>query len=465
LVITGATTIATGGSAHAATAPGIGSSYAQSMFVLPHDGALAVGVILGEALAGHTNYTARAQSQGTDLGSIGLSLTSGDNCGQPPPLKPSQIPEALQTETGAPGAAQGLSQTPSSGTNTQNQGTQSGSFGSTEFVLANNVPYGEAVTSYAPVSVGPITVSGMVSKAQSGLQNGQRVADATSDIAALSLVGGMVQLDGLHWESTYPSGGTAQPTAGFSVGKVLVSGKSLPTDQSIQALQDAINAVLGKLGIQLFLPITQTDKGVLGVTPLQIEVVPNSTRDAIIAAINDPTQGVQQTILGGLENGFSPSEPAPVTSTVCQSDTPITVGQITIASVDGGGYFSTGLGGVNSSSGATPLNAFNLSEFKPGFTPGTSSFIAGTAGSTTAGTPGTGAVSANSAPGGTSLGNSHSSSTTAPANQSQRTSPISYGSGGPLLAIGLAGLALLGLLAEGDRRMMRRAQRTIQFEE
>jgi hypothetical protein len=37
--------------------------------------------------------------------------------------------------------------------------------------------------------------------------------------------------------------------------------------------------------------------------------------------------------------------------------------------------------------------------------------------------------------------------------------------GGALAAVGLLGLGLLAVIAEGDRRMMRRARRTVTFEE
>jgi hypothetical protein len=44
-----------GSRAGAAPAPGQGLSSAQSLYVTPKEGSLAVGVVLGEALAGHTN--------------------------------------------------------------------------------------------------------------------------------------------------------------------------------------------------------------------------------------------------------------------------------------------------------------------------------------------------------------------------------------------------------------------------
>ena len=469
LVASGALSLAIPSSAHASMSPGQGSAYAQSLAVQPHDGSLAVGAIFGEALAGHTNTFARAQSQGLDFGSIGLSLTSGDNCGQPPPLKPSQIPQALQTETGAPGADKGLTQSPTSGTNAQNQGTQSGSFGSTEFVQATSLPYGLAETSYAPVSVGPITISGMDSRAWSGIVNGQREAGATSDIGSISLISGLITLKGLHWESVYPSGGAAQPTSTFSIGQVAIKGVSQSLSRDLSSIQSAINTLLAKLGMQLFLPHSSRQRGVESLSALSLQVQPNAMRDALIAAINNPTEGLQQTIIGGLENGFSPKEPAPVTSAVCQTDTPITVGQITVASIDGGGFLSMSLGGTTASSGEIPSNPFNLNLFTPSFTPGQ-----------TLTTPGIPAVAGSTSPlvsagGGStgSLGGSNGAtgqpapSTTvgAPSGATQQAAAASYSAGGPLLAIGLIGLGLLGLLAEGDRRVMRRAQHTAIFEE
>src|SRR5437660_4084702 len=115
MVAMGVLGVGAGSPADAETSPGIGSSYAQSLQVTPHEGSLAVGVVLGEALAGHTNYVARAQSQGVDLGSVGLAL-QGYNCGSAPtPTQKAIVPQPLQTETGASGADQGKTLLPTDG--------------------------------------------------------------------------------------------------------------------------------------------------------------------------------------------------------------------------------------------------------------------------------------------------------------------------------------------------------------
>jgi hypothetical protein len=431
----------------------VGSSYAQSFQITPHEGALAVGVVLGEALAGHTNGVARAQSQGEDLGSIGLSL-EGYNCGTAPSAtQVALIPQALQTETGAQGAADGQTVQPSDGFDKLSPSSFPPSWGSTEHVQADNKPYGEADTSYGLVDGGAFTVAGTTTKAFSGLVNGQRVAGATSDVGAINFAAGAVVLKHLHWEVTYPSTGGGQPTGSFSIGQASIGGNNIPSGDP-SAVVAAANKVLGALGIEIDLPATTQAEGVEFVSPLQIQVVPNDTRDKILLAAIVPGQAAEHPIAQGLEEGFSPSEPAQIAAATCQSDTPITVADITIASIDGGGYFSAGFGGVNATSGELPANPFSLSPFTPSSLPGSSSLVGGSQGiAGTAGTQGTAAdLAATSSP--TAV--EGTSTSRGPTGLATPAAAIGPKANGPLLAIGLGGLALLAALIEADRRVMRR---------
>ncbi|MBV8159795.1 MAG: hypothetical protein JO265_02615 [Acidimicrobiia bacterium] len=453
LVVAGATGFATPSRAHADLAPGVGSSYAQSFQITPHEGALAVGVVLGEALAGHTNDVARAQSQGEDLGSIGLSL-EGYNCGtQPSAEQVALIPQALQTETGAPNA-QGQTLNPTDGLSKASPTNYPPSWGSTEHVQADGKPYGEADTSYGLINGGAFTVSGSTSKAFSGIVNGQRVAGATSDIGAINFVNGAVELKSLHWEVTFPSGGGGQPTGSFSIGQASIGGNAIPTADP-SAVLAVVNKVLGTLGIEVDLPALSQSEGVEFVSPLQIQVVPNDARDKLLLAAIVPAQAAEHPLAQGLEEGFSPSEPQQIVQAACQSDTPITVADITIASIDGGGYFSAGFGGVNATSGELPANPFSLSPFAPSSLPGSSSLVGGTQGvAGTAATPGSaGSLATPQAP------TAVEGTSTARPDVTQRVAPaaaVGHKANGPLLAIGLGGLGLLALLIEGDRRVMQR---------
>lgn len=481
LITTGGVILGSGPSAHAAIAPGQGSSYAQGLAVAPHDGSLAVGVTLAEALAGHTNSVARAQSQGIDLGAIGTSMT-GYNCGSQA-FQPDQIPQSLQAETGQQGADQGFSQQPDPST-----GTSQPSFGTYEHVQATATPYGEADTSLPPITTAAFRVDSMATNAWSGLKDGQRVAGATATIGGVDIANGLVQLHNLRWDSQYPSGGSAQPTGTFTIGGVTIGGTPLPATPDLGALQQAINQVLGQVGLQLQMPTSSVTQGVQSVTPLEIDVVPNDNRDNVINPGLNTTEPVQQTVFSGLESGFSPSEPAQLAQALCNSDTPITVAQVAIASVNGGGFFSAALGGVHSSSSDLTANPFDLSGFSGALGSGDSlggSLGGATLGSGSAGSSSVGTIDGSSSPSisstpqpadtgaagaappqsGTAGSGSGQGSGGGAGTASMTPASTSYAAGGPLLAIGLAGLALLGLLAEIDRRMMRRAQHTVQFEE
>jgi hypothetical protein len=473
LVVAGIALFAGAGSARADASPGQGSSFAQSIQVTPHEGSLAVGAVFGEALAGHTNTFARAQSQGLDLGAVGASM-QGYNCGSPPNSNVADaVPTPLQTETGAQGADQGQSQSPSKS-----------NYFSTEFVRANGDPYGEADTSFAGPVADPtnaFTVSGVHTKSWSGLVNGVNEAGATSDVSSLSLGAGTVILNGLHWEALYPTGGN--PTGLFTIGQAIIAGTPLPTTQDLSAVETAVNQVLGNLGLQIQLPSSTVNQGILSVSPLQIQVVPNPTRDSLLGAGISAAQGPYYQITNGLENGFANDQPPlnaggqveatppgqQLAAALCQTDTPITVLDITVAAFSGGGYFNTALGGVNATSSALAPNNYDLAALGFGslnvagtsqFTPGDASSL-GTTGAL--GSPGT-LGSSDSTPGGSSPGSGGQQASAAASQALGRLASLGAAAG-PLLAAGLAGLGLLALLVEADRRKMRLAQRTITFEE
>jgi hypothetical protein len=431
-----------------------------------------VGAVFGEALAGHTNTFARAQSQGVDLGAVGTSM-QGYNCGSAPNQNVyDAVPTPWQTETGAQGADQGQTRTP----------TKSNYF-STEYVRANNTPYGEADTSYAGPIADPtnaFSAFGMHSKSWSGAVNGVNEAGATSDIGSLSLGAGTVVLNGLHWEALYPTGGT--PSGTFSIGQAIIAGTALPNPADLSQVLAAVNQALSNLGVQLQFPQNTVTQGIQAVSPLELDVVPNPTRDKLTDTAVGAAQPPYYQITNGLENGFGNSQPplnslGPAESSpsgqqlaaaLCQSDTPITVLDITVAAFDGGGYFNTALGGVSASSSVLAANSYDLSALGFGSltTPGTTQFDSGTLGSSgTAGTAGDlGSTGSGSGSGGGQNGGSSAlQQNAAAAGALGRLS--GFVAGGPLLAAGLAGLGLLAFLIEADRRKMRLAQRTITFEE
>jgi hypothetical protein len=470
MIVTAAVGWSEAGTSGADEGPTQGSSYAQALQITPHDGALAVGAVFGEALAGHTGTFARAQSQGVDLGSVGVSMR-GDNCGAAPnPTVYNAVPQPLEVESGAAGAAGGESQAPSQS-----------DYGANEYALANSNPYGEADTTYAgPYAdpTGALAVSGLKTKSWSGLINGSTEAAATSDVSSLSLGAGTVVLNGLDWSADYPTGTSAKPTGTFTIGQVLIHGVPLPTSESLSAVQTAVNQALATLGLVVNLPQATVQQGTEIVSPLELDVVGNATRDTLPDTALNAAQPDYYQIASGLENGFASDQPPFSTvgggaeatppgqqleTALCQSDTPITVMDVTLAAFDGGGYFSAAIGGVNASSSPQAANSFDLGSGGFGsFTlPGQSQFIPGSSGLSTAASPISPSLPGST--GGSTASASTSPSTSAPATSAQSiaSEPTAFKAGGPLLGAGLGGLGLLLLLIEGDRRMMRRAQRRI----
>lgn len=484
MIVTGAVGLTGGGAASAASNAGVGSSYAQGLQVTPHEGSLAVGAVFDEALAGHTDQIAKAQSQGLDLGAVGTSI-KGYNCGQPPSKLAAYVPTPLIAETPDGGGTDTASAGPSP--------QQNNSDGSVEQVLANGAPYGEANTTLAgPLDVANnfIGVSGIASRAWSGLVNGSRDAGATADIGKITIAG-VVALSNLHWEADYPANG--KPTSSFSIGQATINGTPVPTGDPSKVL-DAANTALTNIGVvlgypnQTFAPPTQYNpSGIAFESPLQIEVEGGSARDQVGNPLVNAIHQQEAAPAYALENGFGdPGTQSPYNSlapveqndpttplesnnsgyyglqwALCNSDTPITVADVTMASFTSGGYFNIALGGVNASSGPLPENQYNLS--LPDFgalSPGSSMFSPGTPGTpaipATAGLPGTsGQLGSGSTPG----------STTQSRQQEEPAASVTEAAAGPLLGIGLGVLGLLGLLAEADRRVIRRAHNTANFEE
>lgn len=470
--------------AGAAVPPGVGSSYAQGFQVTPHEGSLAVGGVFDEALAGHTDQIARAQSQGLDLGAVGTSI-KGYNCGSPPTALANFVPDPLQAETPSNGGKDTNSAGPSPQSNNSD--------GSTEYVLANGSPYGEADTIFGGTIAAPanlITIAHVASKAWSGVVDGNRVAAATTDIGQVTIAG-TVSLSGLHWEAEFPSGGDTKPTSTFSINKVTIAGQSIPATD-LSAVANAVNQALGKIGIELAFPESSFAQGIQFESPMQVEVVPNDTRDNVTDPVISGVVGQNEyPIATGLESGFAntsapynalapleqgaPGSPQQqLEAALCQTDTPITVADVTMASFTRGGYFNIGLGGVNATSGALPSNPYSLFAFTPFSLPGTTQVIPGT--------PGTPAVAASTgtvagpqaAPTGSKLPNtvtpsvSPPSTTGNPAAAPASISPaaaVVHTASGPLLGVGLGVLGLLGVLAELDRRSIRRTVRSAVFEE
>jgi hypothetical protein len=419
--------------------PGQGTAVANVLHIDPRAGSLSIGVGLGQAIAGHQNGAAKAQSFSLDLGVVGTSLTTA-SCGSGASFKPSDFPQILIVEATDKNAAQGV-------TNSQEGGAL------VEYGMATVAPYAKAITTIAPISIpGLLSVSGGTATSWSGIINGERVAGATVDIGGISIAG-QVTLGSMHWDVIHQSTGKAVNDGHFSIGALKIGGTSVPTIDAVAALATA-NTVLKNIGMEIQIPKAHLTQGIEYVDPLQIAVVPNAVRDKLLGTVLSGIQPVRQPVIDA------------VLKAVCKAESVLTVADITIGAISGAGSFDVQFGGVQAGTGEVSKNGFNLG--LPGVNlslpPPNLSTGSDTSGSSSVSTgysapPATTAAPLPSAPAATVP--------TAPVQQ-QAVRPITaiHGKrGGALAAVALGGLGLLALLAEGDRRMMRRAQRKVTFED
>ena len=437
IVMTGLTVATFTSGASAATDPGQGTALAQTQKIDPKAGGLSLGFTFGMSIAGHQNEVAQASSQAINLGIIGTTLASEGCDGSDPSLPADQQPQALRIDSRDPNADKGKTE------------EENGAF--TKEVRASSSPLGEATTTTAGYSIaGVLSVGSGVSKTHSGIVDGAREAVATVDIGSIDLAG-QVHLGGLHWDATYRSTGDNKVAGTFSIGNASIAGQPLPTNDP-SAVLDQANTVLKNLGLKLVAPTARNSGGVLFVSPLMIAVVPNAQRDAVAGAVIGGIQPLRKALVDAL------------LAQSCKNASYITIFDLVVGSVTGAGEFALSLGGVQASSSVIPKNGFSLGEAQ--YSLGGGSNGGGASFDLPGDTGGTGDTSyTGTAPDTSTGGGADGGSGNAPSGAkrlvTQPASALVGKRGGGLAVAGLASLGLLGALAEGDRRKMRRAQREI----
>jgi hypothetical protein len=416
----------------AAFQQGQGSAFADTMKIDPRAGNLSIGIDFGKAAANHQNAAAQAISQAMDLGTIGTSLAAYGCDGSAPSLPDSQQPHALIADTRTPDQPQKIDE------------DETFAPGFHKSVEVTNGPTAQAITTTAPYGVAQVvSVGGGTATSTSSAVDGVRKATATTDLAGLTLPGG-VELRDLHWGAVYTSDG--DPVGSFSIGSATIAGTPTPTNNPAETLAQA-NTALALFGMHLTPPTTRIDtaSGMVYVDSMTLSVIPNPTRDSITSAVIKGIQPIREPAIAALLEAK------------CSLSTEVTVFDIALGSATGAGSFNMLFGGVQAGSGEIPANPFTLGFVGAGF-PGSN----GTAG--TPGTPGSAGTSGVVSGSGGTAGTPASGG----AGSGGKGSPVAAISpkgarGGALAGVGLAGLTLLAAMAEGDRRKMRRAQREIPF--
>lgn len=230
-------------------------------------GQLAVSMLIGEASARYQDETAVATSTAVDVPLLGLA---------------GGLKVCQQRVVPAAGVVPTVTADTNDTSNNRPVDAESSKGAVTQSAHARPRADARAETRAADLALpGLIALSGASAEAQTRTDaaNLRRVAHATTRIASVELLAGLVRLEGLRWDLTQQQVGAdsrtdaRSKTGAFSVGRVIVGGVAAPTvaDGAKASLTQA-NKILAPLGVQLRAPVltsaTSTDRHSL--SPLQI---------------------------------------------------------------------------------------------------------------------------------------------------------------------------------------------------
>lgn len=429
---------------------GTATATAQAFALTPRTGGFAYTITGGSSIADYRGTLAQAESQSLDFGLIGTSLTAQGCDGSDPTISPDQMPQPLIAESDRGNSSKSADQAGIA---------QSGvlAVGGHETVSATTVPAATATFDGGNLTIPSLLqATGMTTSAGAKLIPGQaRTATADAAVGRLSLLGGVVVLDHLHWLADQRSGSGAHAKAAFTVGDVVVNGQTYPgSADQLAAVFTAVNAVLAPTGLHVSIPTPVKSANGISVPPLSIGIDDSTLGASVVNPVLTATQPVQEQIKNVLF-GIS-----------CKFGSVFTVEDIFLSAVDGTGGFDVKLGGVTAGSDGTayanPFGDVSL---------GSSAALGGASASTgvpatvnglpgAAPPPATAGVGSPSAAAPQLAGNSQTSASCA------TTSPANWPhcSNGNALVVGLLGLAAVVAIGGGDWLATRRRRRLPQLD-
>jgi hypothetical protein len=249
---------------------GDGNAQAQSLDMAIVDSGADINVFAGQTTASYQDDQANAASSNVDI-PLSTLLGSLQICSQPPPSLP--LPTPLDVNTGTNGNT-----APLSATDSTSEGVDGAR--SVEATPGSHADAQDSLTGFDLPGV--IQVSGAQSQAQisANAQSMARTATATSDVPTVSLLGGAVQLRGLHWQLEQSATGPdnrsdlRSTSSSFSMSDITVGPVSIPVaspSELPQAVASA-NLLLAPLGVTLRLPTQSTTTSGQALSPLTIAV-------------------------------------------------------------------------------------------------------------------------------------------------------------------------------------------------
>jgi hypothetical protein len=444
---------------------GTGQAVSQAIVLAPSTGGLGYDITLAQSLAGFTENVAQAQAQTLNLGSIGLALTSTQCNGDPALVNGKNLPQAVTVESGTSGSQEQSSLEPGLA------GTGIGA--GVEQAEAQTQPASSATTTLASFDLSSaIDVAGATATAATSVVTGSaRTAEATAEVAKVSLLGGLVVLDGLRWQALQRTGSGATATGSFSLAQVTVAGTPVPVPPGAAGqVLATIDAALAPTGLAVTLPTTTVNSadGTVTETPLEIGIDHSALGHEVVG----PQLGTLEPLRNAIDNALL--------GLSCTFGTPLLLADIATGAVAGGGAIEIEIGGAQAGTtdeaaidpfgaGGALGSGLEVGSAAGGTGPSTpgslggglgsgglgGSVLGGSAGSSTGGAPSTSGTSTATS---TSMGR-RALVTTSVACRSLGPAGGGCAGGGDALPVGLAGLGAVLTVGLGDVVRVRRHRR------
>jgi hypothetical protein len=316
--------------------PGDALARAQAISLAPTTGGLNYAITLATSVSNYQDLQAQSLSQTIDLGAIGTSLEAQGCDGSAPTVPKSDVPPPVQAESTDGNQSLSNSVTPQSSPDGLGIGN--------EAATATTQPSSGSLTTVSNISVpgGLLAVNGLTSSAKASIDNGAtRTATSTADVGQISLGSGAVVLGGLHWSATQQSGGTTTSAGTFSIGSLTVAG--VPVDLSAlssagnpQTVLNVVNTALTPVGLNVQWPTQSTlSDGTVQISPLVVGIDNNALGQQVVGANENSVQPVREALVNAL------------LSANCNFATELTVGDIGLGVLSGGGNLNLQFGGAS----------------------------------------------------------------------------------------------------------------------
>jgi hypothetical protein len=245
--------------AHARTRiePGTAAATASVLGITPGVSGLTLSATIGESSAAFQHTETQAKSGTLDLGSLGLVLATSQFCGRPELASDEQPhPIAADSETGPRHATRG---TKGLGYESVAVDTDPESAVATTTTIDQQLP-------------GLVWVRG---RSRASVRYVDGVAQvATSTVTEdVTLLGGKIRFEGMHWTARRTSGSSTTRSTDFSFGRVTIGGVPMSApDAAPQTTISLINKVLAPLGLLAVQPVRSTNhhSGAVAIGPFTL---------------------------------------------------------------------------------------------------------------------------------------------------------------------------------------------------